>query len=316
MICSLADNIKTAYREGKLNDGQALEICRLSPEGDQQQAFTYVKKQQSWGGRILSVSDLKTWIEETFFDELAFQPWLKSQEAMAAVGECKECPKETNTLFGEVKEGACTTLKCYRRKMKKYIDWMKEKTPGLVLVSTMEWGHTKAGVLGRYDYNKAAKNAKNFKPALVVQGKNRGKVINVTISKEKVLAMTPEEKKAHDEKKMQEKIEREKREAAERAREERKMNNMLKNITYPLKEKHLDPLLDIALNMNDGLQEIAKRRKLEGKVDEDGDYEDPEKAVRVLFSKADTRTKMQIIIEVFIGNLWGGDAEKIMKKFN
>lgn len=314
MLCNLADEIKKSYREAALNDGQALEISRLSPTGDQQKAITHVKQNQSWGGKILSVKDLKSWIDQTFFDELSFQPWLKSKEAMAAVGPCHECPKETSTLFGEVKEGACTTSRCHSRKMKKYIEWMKEQTPGLVLVSKEEYGGHKAGVLGEYDYKKVAKEAKNAKPALIVAGKDRGKLISVQVTKMPVGQMTPEEKVKHEEEVKKEKIESDKRRAAEKEKENRKMEGALKNITWPLKEKHLEPLLDIVLENSNEAAEVADRLKLEAKRDEDGDIEDVEKALRDYFIKADARTKLQIIFELGLRGAWGDLEAKIIKK--
>lgn len=311
MLCNLADEIKKAYREAVLNDGQALEISRLSATGDQQKALTHVKQNQSWGGKILSVKDLKSWIDQTFFDELAFQPWLKSKEAMAAVGPCHECPKETSTLFGEVKEGACTTSRCHSRKMKKYVDWMKEQTPGLVLVSKEMYGGHKAGVLGEYDYKKVVKDAKNSKPALIVAGKDRGKLISVNVTKMPVGQMTPEEKVKHEEEVKKEKIESDKRQAAKKEKENRKMEGALKNITWPLKEKHLEPLLDLLIN-NAELEDIAERRKMEGKRDEDGSYSDPEKVLRDGFAKSDAKTKIQIVFEVGLSDCW--EVDKIIKK--
>lgn len=312
MLCNLAEDVKKSYREGLINDGQALEISRLSPGGDQQKAVTYIKKEQSWGGRVVSVKILKEWIEE-FFDQLAFQPWLKNKEAMAAVGPCHECPKDTNTLFGEVKEGACTTTKCHQRKMKKYIEFMKEQTPGLVLVST-GYNH-EAGVLGEYEYEKVAKGRKGAKQALIIKGKNRGKIINVVVTKMPVNQMTPEEKQKHEEEVKKQRIEEQKRRNAEKAKENRKMENMLKNIIWPLKEKHLDPLFEMIMEHGEDLNDIAKRRKLEGKMDQDGSYENPDEVVKEFFVKSDPRTKMQLIVEVALESIWG-DTNSIMKKFN
>ncbi|MDD5527756.1 MAG: ParB/RepB/Spo0J family partition protein [Patescibacteria group bacterium] len=312
MLLNLAAEVQKAYRDGSLNDGHALEISRLTPGDDQHKALKYVQEKQKWG-KAVSVKDLKEFIDQEFFDELKFQPWLKDEEAMKAVGECIECPKDTNTLFGEVKAGACTTIKCYRRKMKKYVDWMKEKTPGLVLVSS---GYNpKAGVLGEFDYEKAKKSDAKVKSALVVDGKNRGKIINVVITKMPVNQMTAEEKKEHEKELEKQRIADEKREAAEKEREARKMEGALKNITWPIQDKHLNSLAEIAISRadNDDMTDIAKRLKLEGKCDEDGEFEDVEKVLRGYWEKAGAQEKLRLIFELFLGTLWGDARNKVIK---
>ncbi len=314
MLCNLAEEVKQAYREGEVNDGHAVEIARLSPGGDQQKTLTHIKQETSFG-RSLPVRLLSTWIEITFFNELAFQPWLKDKEAMAAVGLCKECPPETNTLFGEVKEGACSTTRCHKRKMQKYIQWMKEKTPGLILVST-EYG-SRPGMISEYDYELVAKGTKNSKPGLIVHGKNRGKLITVLVKNQPVNQMTPEEKAAHEKKMKLEREAEKKKQEAETTRENRKMEETLKNITWPLKEKHLAPLFTILTEHADGLDDIAKRRKLEGKRDEEGDYENVHETIKNCFGASDPLTKMQMIVEVALMQMWSGnDRSQMMKKFN
>ncbi len=313
MLCNLIDEAKKAYRAGEINDGHALEISRLSPGGDQQKCLTHVKQSMAYG-RSYPVNELTRWIEGTFLHELAFQPWLKDKEAMVAVGPCRECPPETNTLFGEAKTGACTTTRCHKRKMKKYIEWMKEKNPGLVLIST-NYSHG-AGVLGEYDWERSSKGAKGSKPALIVEGKNRGKVINVSVKKIPVTQMTPEEKKKHEEEIEKKRIAEKKSEEARKALDSRKMDGMLKNIVWPMKESHLEPLFEIMLDRGDDLGDIALRRKLDGKKDEDGEFEDAEAVLRKFFAGASPKEKLGLIIEIAISMLWGSEQDKVMKKFN
>ncbi len=312
MLCNLVDVLRKAYLDGKLNDGQALEISKLSPEGDQEKALNHVKQSYSYKGmNILSVGDLKEWIDETFFNELAFQPWLKDKEAMKAIGECKYCPKETSTLFGEIKTGACTSMKCYRRKMDLYIKWLREKTPGLVLVSANGWSK-KRGVIGEYDYKKVKKEDKNAKPALIVEGRNRGAIINITSNKPSL--ETPEEKKDRLENEREEKDADKKRRQAEAERESKKMAGHLDNITWPMKEKHLEPLFDIVLDNTNEAMEVANRLKLDGKRNEDGDLWYPEKDLRDYFLKADAKTKLQIIFELGLRDLYDDLQAKVIKK--
>lgn len=301
----LAPEVAAAYRAGDLNDGQAAEIAKLSPGGDQQKALTHVKRMQSWGERVYSVKDLNGWMRDTFSNELAFQPWLKSAEATQAVGPCKGCPANTSTLFGEVKVGACTTTRCHRRKLQKWIEWMQERTPGLVLVSA---GYDRAnGTLGQYDYAVVKKGTKGSVPALIVAGPGRGRMISITTKREKpVSQMTPEEKAKHDEAVRKEAAAEAKKKAADQAKEDKKTEAMLAKITWPLTEQHLGVLFRIALaasNSSDA-NDIAKRRKLEWKRDADGDYEDMEAGLTKLFEQATPVEKLRLTFELTIKSSW------------
>lgn len=315
MLANLADDVKKAYRDGVINDGHAAEIAKLSPGGDQQKAVAQVKDRTSWG-ETYTVKELQRWIKEELFDALAFQPWLKNKEAMVAVGACQECPPATSTLFGEVKEGTCTTTKCHERKMEKYLKWVKEKTPDIVLVST-EYGREK-GVLNPYDYEKVAKTTKGSQPALILHGKDRGKIIQVKVNKSKPVAhMSAEEKKEHEEKQKKEKEAEAKRQAAEMLKRSKKMDECLENITWPLKEKNLDPLFELIMDRDDAdLDEIIKRRKIEADCNEDGDVKNPDEVIRKFFAQQDPLLKMQIIVELLLLGLWDDGRIRIMKKFN
>ncbi len=255
----------------------------------------------------MSVSHLKDWIEQTFFDELSFQPWLRNKEAMEAVGECKECPKDTNTLFGETKQGACTTSKCHARKMNRYINWMKKQNPELILVST-EW-RAKKGVLSSNDYSKATKTDTGVKQALIVSGRNRGKVIHIIVSKtvEAEMEMTPEQKKKQEEKAERDRLAILKREAEKQTRQNKKLELALNNITWPLEETYLKVLFDIIMSNVQGEQRIARRLKLEGELDEDGDYKNVEEVLLQYFNKSEPIEKIRLIFELAIAEDWHED---------
>lgn len=313
MLCNLVAEAKKAYRDGLINDGHAVEIAKLVPGTDQTQTLTEVKRRTSQGYSY-AVKDLQAWIERAFYNEMAIQPWLKEKEALAAVGVCKECPPETNTLFGEVKEGACTALKCYKRKMEKFINWMKEKNPGLVLLTDSPWGGR--GVLGKNDYKKCVKESKGARPALNVEGKAKGQMIYIKVEEKELPAnaMTPEEKQKRDDLKVKEEAAEKKREEAEMAKENKKMEEFLKKITWPLKEKHLDGLFAVVTdNHNAQFEKIAERRKLDGKKDENGNYDDAEKVVGKFFIEQEPKVKIQMIIEFLLESNYY--RNNLMKKF-
>jgi len=102
------------------NDRRPRSITGKLSNDDQLTALKWIKDE--W--ETPSVKELKEWIEETFYNQLENQPWLNNIEANEAVGPCKECKPSMSSLFGDVKEGACTDLKCWKRKMAKYIDYV------------------------------------------------------------------------------------------------------------------------------------------------------------------------------------------------
>lgn len=84
-----------------------------------------------------------------------------------------------------------------------------------------------------------------------------------------------------------------------------------------MRESHLEALFELVVQGSSSEDNIAKRRKLEGKIDEDGEYADAEKALRDFFAKSDSKTKLQLIVEILLEGFWNQDVrEKIMKKFN
>lgn len=312
MLTNLCDEARKEYRAGSVNDGQAAEIARLSPGGDQQKAITYVRQRTSYG-HVVKTYELHNWIQSEFFTELAFQPWLKDKEAMKAVGPCIECPKNTDTLFGEVKEGACTTTRCLKRKLLKYIKWVKENNPEILFVRN-DWGAATPGLLGKGSFDKVKMSVKGAREALIIEGAGRGKIIYIKTSHEQVSQMTPEQKRVHDKKLAKEKKEREKKEAAERKREEKKMNEVLSRISWPLKDKQLEVLFDIVVDNANNIEEIVARRELDGQRDSDGELKDTEKVLRTEFLKADAKGKIRIVFDVLLSDIWEGRRNGFIKK--
>jgi ParB-like chromosome segregation protein Spo0J len=67
----------SAYRSGKILDGHAALIAKLSA-GDQLLALKATTERYS----LLTVKELKEWIESHIYSPLDEQPWLKDSEAM------------------------------------------------------------------------------------------------------------------------------------------------------------------------------------------------------------------------------------------
>lgn len=310
-LTNLCAEAKTAYREGVLTDGHAAEIARLSPQGDQQKALTYVKEQKKYGKEV-TTQDLHSWAQDLFV-ELNFQPWLKDKEAMAAVGPCVECPKDTPSLFGEVKVGACTTTRCLKRKMVKYINWFKKSEPDTLIIRG-DYGQHSEGVIGMQSYDRVKKGSKDAKKALIVEGEGRGKIVYIKTRSAQVSRMTPEQKKKHDAEVLREKAKRDKEQAAAQKKEDDKMSAGIASIAWPLKEKHLDVLFEIAADNSSECGEIVRRLKIPAKRDKDGDIEDAGKALAAYYAKAEPKEKARIVFELLLLEAWRDQRNRLIKK--
>ncbi len=249
-----------AYRAGKINDGHAVLIAKLST-GDQTKALKAATSRYN----LMTVKELKEWIEENIYSSLDNQPWLKSKELMKAVGECVECEPNRASLFGPVKEDACTDLKCWARKMEAYIDH-RAKTEKLAKVS-VDYGTPKKGIKGRDEYiviNKKDDRCGFVRGAIVAEGNGLGRIFEICMDKEckthfsqrSGYSLTPKEKEAR-------KKEREKAKKAKLDREKR-LADALKKIKWPLKDKHLEALLELAFDQCSSLayRTISKRHEL------------------------------------------------------
>lgn len=318
-LTNLNDKVAKAFRKGELTDGHAVLLAKLS-QGDQLTALKWIKDE--W--ELPTVKDLKEWIEKTFYNQLDNQPWLNDKDANEAVGACKECQPNRNSLFGEVKEGACTDLKCWKRKMGKYIDYIMAKKEINVKVSK-EYGKTESkDILSRSDYEMLSTNKKkqcdNAQTAIVAEGADLGTIVYIcTDPKCKThgknhasYALTPEEKKKRKEEFAKEK-------AKEKARIEKEDNDVLRrleNIQLPITPVTLDILFNLFLKrsyLEESLKVIARRHGWEVIVEDQESYMDKnkirkvknwDKTIRERYAELEDEQKLRLIVEIMAESLY------------
>jgi len=251
------------YREGKILDGHAVLIAKLAT-GDQTKALKITAYNR------FDIKDLKEWIGENIYSPLDNQPWLGNHEAMKAVGPCQECDPRRMSLFGPVKEGACTSLKCWARKMQSYLAW-RVKEGKLAKVSS-EYGQAPKGVYGRSDYVQVAKSGKDrcksVHGAIVIEGSEIGKELDICTDQncqthrgmKSQYGMTPKEQEARRARVKKENL------AAKKAKEARqkKLKDALAKIDWPMSGKHLDALLTLTLEQagSNLYRSVSKRHEL------------------------------------------------------
>jgi ParB family chromosome partitioning protein len=316
-LTNLSEKSGKLYRKGKIADAAVLLIARLS-----------VKNQDVLVNDILydlrpgnyDVSDLKQYIQLHFSNALSNQPWLKSAEIAKVVGPCEECPPNRAALFGEIKAGQCTDLKCWTRKMKAYLAWVIKENPDVLLVSS-RYGDTGAkNVLSKSQYEIVGKKACDYvAKGLVAEGDGLGTIISICADKAcKEHHDVKSEYAPSDKEQAKRKKERQKK-TAERAKFDADILKALENVKWPLSEKQLDVLLELSFRRNSTAYQIpiVKRHGLEAiKKTSNGytqrDYETP---LRKLVKDGGKEAKLRLVFEFLLPdwNPYGSNPNKEAK---
>jgi len=326
-LTNLEQKVKDVYRTGKINDGHAVLIAKLS-SGDQLAALKATIDRYN----ALNVQELKDWITKHIYSPMDFQPWLTSKELMEAAGKCVECKPEKMTLFGPIKEGACTDLKCWNRKMANYLNYIakKEKRTKVSSDYGYSYGKKEAGsygkILEKNDYVVVAAKGKgrcdSVHAAIVVSGSDVGQRIDICSNKECKIhgssqsgyTLSPAEKARRK---------KEAEQAKKRAEEyAQKFQEAIQKIKFPLSEEQLDALFDFAFHRC-GVsfqQPTAKFLKAEIVKKEEKSWDGKKKIMRTSYEatlrawaeKNGSSGKLQIIF----GLLMPHPSENYMDKFN
>lgn len=323
-LTNLTEKPANFYRKGKITNGHAVLIAKLSPN-DQAKSMKYLREE--W--ELPSVKEFKKWIEQTFYHPLSFQPWLNNTKANIAVGKCVECEPDRNTLFGEIKIGACTDLKCWKRKMENYVKYQiaEAKQKGIELLrisknySYSPRGKVEEGILTRNHYEpvsfKKKEQCKYAQKAIVAVDENMGTFMWVCISpkcqkhhqQHSNYALTDKEKKARRKEA--------KRQKAKREKEEERTVKALNKIKWPLNKKALDIIFEMTLQGQGTsvLRPVAKRFgiKPKKKISFGSTYYDWEASIKEAEKKMKNAEKLRFIIGVMLERTWGNPKNKIIK---
>ncbi len=303
-LTNLIEKVAGYYRAGKVNDGQAVVIARLSP-GNQEIVMKEISD-RSW--RLNSLKDLENFIKEKIYSPMEFQPWLKTPELKLVVGKCIECQPMNADLFGEAKPDKCNNLKCWMRKMSVYINY-RAKTEKLVKV-TKEWNPSNKSLIGRDNYktlsSKEKDHCKFAKKAIVAEGEDIGTTIFICFDKE---CRKHSDDHSIYERTLAEKARRKKEiEKAKKAKLARNahLERALKVVNWPLnKPKHLEALFALACDNTSAntWRSVAKRRelKVEKKKGSWGSsYYDYRSAVESIAQKMNATEKARLAFEFLI----------------
>jgi ParB family chromosome partitioning protein len=164
-FCALIEPVKKLFRELKISQAHALQVCRLQPE-QQKECLDYLKR----GDSAHSLADS---IERHFFLNLAEAPFdTKDAKLEPSAGSCLACPKRTGAnklLFADIKgNDTCTDPTCYDSKVEALVAIQVAKFPDAIKltlgssygekpIATTEWTPAKD------------KNCANLKQGIIVQ---------------------------------------------------------------------------------------------------------------------------------------------------
>lgn len=316
-LTNLEPKAEASYRKGEINDGHAVLIAKLG-SADQEKALKAATDRYN----VMTVKELKEWIDANVYTSLDNQPWIKDAEMMKVVGECKECEPNRASLFGAVKEGACTDTKCWNRKMEAYVAH-RVKTEKLVKVSDSYGKHD--GMIGKGDYVLIAKRGKdgceNVETAIVAEGSTRGQTFNI--------CRTPTCKdhgraKSHYGLTPKEKAERKKEAAKEKAKQEKEsaefMETLEKKIKWPMEKAQLDKLVEcVVMSFGSSVTRIVCKRhdfpEIKGPKNEytKTPTTDWEKTLQKGAEGLDEEGKIRLVFEVALEHVWSERRMKFLK---
>ncbi len=185
-LLKLLPEVQEAYLAGKIHTGHAELIGRLDLSL-QLKALGYAYN--DWQG-LKSVSQLRDHIKETYTRILETAAFSKSDaDLVPSAGSCNACPKRTGSapaLFEDLgRKDTCTDPDCFGKKMNAHFNAKRRelKNSGEEFVQiTSHWSNGRDGILDRNHYEEAKPKDKDTVKALITDGPNKGKVLDVKLT--------------------------------------------------------------------------------------------------------------------------------------
>lgn len=242
--------VQKALGEGKITAGHAILIVRLQPKEQARALLACV----DWRGNLISVRALDQWLDENLRLPLDEAPFSQTDATLVVVaGACAACEKRDNKR--------CLDPRCYQGKVAAHVEAKRAslaKKGDFVEIAT---GHDKPqkGVIPRQSWREApaGEAGPKVKQALIVDGKDAGRVISVKLSDPQKNAPNRDwdAKRKADEAKQR-------RELAVR---ERILDAVLEKVKAPLERPDLELIAFSMLDDRGEIEVIARRHGVEVK---------------------------------------------------
>lgn len=322
----LKDLVPTAtkfFYDDVLTVSHAIELARLQPK-DQEKALKacvhtsylsgYADK-SSEGKEAISLDRLQSWIRDNVLLDLGAVAFPKDDHTLVKnVGPCTTCPKRTgfNTeLFEEIAEAdRCTDGECFGKKMaafvKKQRQTMLEKTgKEPIPVSTASYCGKK-GILATSGYTPAKASDKDAVPAIIADGKGRGKTLMIKVNKQEEKSAARFAKPLTAAQKV--KLEKEQREAAiRRAMMNRLPELLAKKVPGKFTDKADLVMLAIEFNNTSYDHAIQTMLGIKGKLAK----QTPQMLAKYMLLGASLSSLLNDTETIEVAKRWGIDVKKL-----
>lgn len=258
-LLNLTEDAQAAFLTGTngMSAGHAILIARLQPK-DQARALKQMQPPDWNPGATVSVRSLAEWIRNELYPCLAGAPFALDDVALVLdAGSCQACAKRSGNDPSRddaetPEKDLCQDGACYGRKLKAHLDRQREAlaAQGEFVQITDHYTSKRQDVLGGNQYAPVADKEKgpDIKTALVVDGRDAGKVIRVRVEKPEPSKAPPKPSAAEME--SQRKTKEEKAEA-ERAARIRLLDAILREVKWPLGRSVVESLVSICLDVSD-----------------------------------------------------------------
>lgn len=185
-LLKLAPEVQEAYLAGKIHTGHAELIGRLDLSL-QLKALNYVHN--DWSG-LKSVAQLREHIKDNYTRILETAAFSKSDaDLVPSAGSCNACPKRsgsTPALFEDLgRKDTCTDPDCFGKKMNAHFAAQRralQKSGQEFVQITSHYSNGRDGILDRNHYEEAKPTDKTAIKALITDGPQKGKVLDVKLN--------------------------------------------------------------------------------------------------------------------------------------
>lgn len=316
VLTDLCKSGQKAFRTGRITVGHAALVARLDPKM-QLEALDYldVERDGDWITQE-TTSELRDWIRrQELKTSMAAPPWTGDEQMKAALGGCDECIGKGDDLFGKRAADACSNPSCYSRRMADIENAAEDDS--LVRLSGY-YSNQNDFVLNGEKYNlvgagsyKVLKTKKekcdHVERGIIVSHDGLGRILDICRSPE-CKRHWPDSKpgghyKPTADEKAARKKEREK-DAKKKDTDSKAMATAVAKLSWPLSEKHLTVLLDLAIKStnNDIQKGLCDRRGIEApKYSQTmGNGRNYRKAILDAAAKAQPKDKVGLLFELLV----------------
>lgn len=190
----LVPQAREAFERDELATAHALQLARLQPQ-DQTKALGWLLQYApTIDGRRqprMTAEELRERIKSDLLRSLAAAPWkLDDATLVPKAGPCTTCPKRVgnvSALFPDITNGqTCADAACFALKRAGFLARQEKALGRDVIRVEGEWTNkTRKGVLQRHEWNPAKAADKGARRALVVSGAEAGKIVHVTLHRDR-----------------------------------------------------------------------------------------------------------------------------------